>query len=255
MTTFPSCVPLTKVLQCLSSSWFQQGLQRTQVLLVVVLAVQMGGEKAQVGTCIHQPLTQPCLSPTDACKYHIVKHIFSGGDQTFVLCSKYEVNQMKYLFKSSPLSQYSQHSFCFCSNLLKWKCCLESIQPYKHYQLWQLLQGFTTLVTESCLSLEAHQSQWEDTDSNLIGREGNPVFSGWKWGAAFHLWHWLLHCWCVGPSTTYTGILSGSAGWRAECWVGFPASVFFFLSRSAWDKLLRHGNRSRITVLSLYYIL
>ncbi|KAJ7397165.1 hypothetical protein BTVI_137957 [Pitangus sulphuratus] len=26
----------------------------------------------------------------DACKYHIVKHIFSGGDQTFVLCSKYE---------------------------------------------------------------------------------------------------------------------------------------------------------------------
>lgn len=123
MTTFPSCVPLTKVLQCLSSSWFQQGLQRTQVLLVVVLAVQMGREKAQVGTCIHQPLTQPCLSPTDACKYHIVKHIFSGGDQTFVLCSKYEVNQMKYLFKSSPLSQHSQHSFCFCSNLLKWKCC------------------------------------------------------------------------------------------------------------------------------------
>uniref|UniRef100_A0A8C4JDQ7 HECT-type E3 ubiquitin transferase n=1 Tax=Dromaius novaehollandiae TaxID=8790 RepID=A0A8C4JDQ7_DRONO len=27
----------------------------------------------------------------DACKYHIVKHIFSGGDQTFVLCSKYEI--------------------------------------------------------------------------------------------------------------------------------------------------------------------
>ncbi|KAJ7423581.1 hypothetical protein WISP_33232 [Willisornis vidua] len=26
----------------------------------------------------------------DACKYHIVKHIFSGGDQTFVLCSEYE---------------------------------------------------------------------------------------------------------------------------------------------------------------------
>ncbi|XP_006867838.1 PREDICTED: probable E3 ubiquitin-protein ligase HERC3 [Chrysochloris asiatica] len=26
----------------------------------------------------------------DRCKYHIVKQIFSGGDQTFVLCSKYE---------------------------------------------------------------------------------------------------------------------------------------------------------------------
>lgn len=28
---------------------------------------------------------------TDRFKYHIVKQIFSGGDQTFVLCSKYEV--------------------------------------------------------------------------------------------------------------------------------------------------------------------
>lgn len=28
---------------------------------------------------------------TDHFKYHIVKQIFSGGDQTFVLCSKYEV--------------------------------------------------------------------------------------------------------------------------------------------------------------------
>lgn len=27
---------------------------------------------------------------TDRFKYHIVKQIFSGGDQTFVLCSKYE---------------------------------------------------------------------------------------------------------------------------------------------------------------------
>uniref|UniRef100_A0A670K307 HECT and RLD domain containing E3 ubiquitin protein ligase 3 n=1 Tax=Podarcis muralis TaxID=64176 RepID=A0A670K307_PODMU len=30
---------------------------------------------------------------SDACKYYIVKHIFSGGDQTFVLCSETEVNR------------------------------------------------------------------------------------------------------------------------------------------------------------------
>lgn len=49
------------------------------------------------------------LSSTDACKYHIVKHIFSGGDQTFVLCSEYEVKQIKYLqylLRSASLSQH-----------------------------------------------------------------------------------------------------------------------------------------------------
>jgi len=34
----------------------------------------------------------------DRFKYHIVKQIFSGGDQTFVLCSKYEVKNSSYYY-------------------------------------------------------------------------------------------------------------------------------------------------------------
>lgn len=62
--------------------------------------------------------TTVSLSSTDACKYHIVKHIFSGGDQTFVLCSKYEVKQMNYFSQAcSPVPALSMHPFLVVNHL------------------------------------------------------------------------------------------------------------------------------------------
>ncbi|XP_043826949.1 probable E3 ubiquitin-protein ligase HERC3 isoform X1 [Dromiciops gliroides] len=46
-------------------------------------------------------------SRADSFKYHIVKHIFSGGDQTFVLCSKYENSSPADDFRIMNQAQYT----------------------------------------------------------------------------------------------------------------------------------------------------
>ncbi|XP_008265833.1 probable E3 ubiquitin-protein ligase HERC3 [Oryctolagus cuniculus] len=43
----------------------------------------------------------------DRCKYHIVKQIFSGGDQTFVLCSKYENSSPAVDFRTVNQAHYT----------------------------------------------------------------------------------------------------------------------------------------------------
>lgn len=44
---------------------------------------------------------------TDRFKYHIVKQIFSGGDQTFVLCSKYENSSPAVDFRMMNQAHYT----------------------------------------------------------------------------------------------------------------------------------------------------
>ncbi|KAJ6655415.1 hypothetical protein lerEdw1_005412 [Lerista edwardsae] len=79
---------------------------------------------------------KPSCTP-DACKYYIVKHIFSGGDQTFVLCSEMEISNYHHLCPVF-LSHHAEQRGCADSVLgclLEWELPRKEVnQKVKHIE-------------------------------------------------------------------------------------------------------------------------